>query len=325
MLNFLKKQWFVCAILLVLIISWLLPPLPDGQGQDWLKKGFIAAIFLGSGLALRSKELLRGLGHWRLHLFIQGFSLVITALMCWGLDQLWRSIGLDPGIRLGLLVLGALPTTVTSCVALTAAAGGNQAGALVNASLGNLLGVIITPLWLIAVADAGEQPIDLLPTLQKLGILVIAPLLLGQVIQALLGQRLSIERRKQCSKMGQVLLLGVMYISFQYAFHHGTAMNWGAVAATSLICIALHGLWLLMPWYGALLPPFRLNPGDRCCALICSSQKTLAFGLPLIAICFPQHPALALIALPILIYHPLQLLIGAGLAPILAKMQRRAA
>ncbi len=56
--------------------------------------------------------------------------------------------------------------------------------------------------------------------------------------------------------------------------------------------------------------------------MFCGSKKTLASGVPMARLIFAGHPGLSLILLPIMIYHPLQLLIGGWLA---ARFAERAA
>lgn len=48
----------------------------------------------------------------------------------------------------GLVVMAAMPTTVSTNVVFTKRAHGNEAAALVNAVIGNIIGIFITPLWL---------------------------------------------------------------------------------------------------------------------------------------------------------------------------------
>jgi predicted Na+-dependent transporter len=53
-----------------------------------------------------------------------------------------------------------------------------------------------------------------------------------------------------------------------------------------------------------------------------TAQKTLAAGAPLAKLIFAAHPELSLILLPIMLYHPLQLLAG-GLIIHLDRASRR--
>ncbi|MFW5846291.1 MAG: bile acid:sodium symporter family protein [Planctomycetota bacterium] len=319
MLVLLRRQWFLAGMLLVLLAAWALPPLPAGAWQDRLELGLIASIFLASGIAIRTRELGRGLGHWRLHALILGFSLVDTVLICWLLDQLWQALGLDPALRLGLLVLGALPITIASCVALTNAAGGNQTGALVNASLGNLLGVFITPAWILLFAGGSRVDLSLFAVMEKLGLVVLLPLLFGQVLHWFAGHARVDRLRGLLGPVSQVLLLGIVFLGFSAAFAgEGTRIDWRNMTATLGICVLLHGLFLALPWWVSGWSLLELDRADRTAAVICASQKGLALGLPLISLVFADDPDLPLIALPILVYHPLQLIVAAALVPRLA-------
>jgi solute carrier family 10 (sodium/bile acid cotransporter), member 7 len=314
MAAWLQRHWFLLGMAVVLVAARLLPSWAEQGGAGLIKSALVAAIFLASGLAIRTRELLSGLRHWRLHALIQGCSLVAAPLLCLGLDQIWIVVGLDANLRLGLFLLGALPTTITSCVALTAAAGGNQAAALINASLGNLIGVVLTPLYLIAFAQTAQAEIALLPVFQKLGLLVLLPLVIGQLLRLSLAHAFPPGFLKSLGKISQVLLLGIIFLAFNRSFDQA-GLDAGLLLGTLAICLLLHALFLAIPWFAARCSCFGLTSADRISALICGSQKTLAFGLPLIAITLGSHPALAVISLPILIYYPLQLLVAAALVP----------
>jgi sodium/bile acid cotransporter 7 len=57
-----------------------------------------------------------------------------------------------------------------------------------------------------------------------------------------------------------------------------------------------------------------LDRGDRIAAAFCAPQKTIAAGIPLAKAIFGSHPGLGLILLPVLLYHPLQLIVCGLLA-----------
>ena len=54
----------------------------------------------------------------------------------------------------------------------------------------------------------------------------------------------------------------------------------------------------------------RLRFGTRTFRKIAPTQKTAALGLPLLAVLYQGDARLGLIALPLLIYHPLQLFVA---------------
>ncbi len=58
-----------------------------------------------------------------------------------------------------------------------------------------------------------------------------------------------------------------------------------------------------------------LSPGEAVAAAFCGSHKTLAFGLPLINTIFEGNPNLAAYCAPLMLIHPLQLVLGSLVVP----------
>ena len=63
-----------------------------------------------------------------------------------------------------------------------------------------------------------------------------------------------------------------------------------------------------------------LQARDRIAFIMCSTHKTLALGLPLFKVIFAGRSDLAVLCTPLLLQHPLQLIIGSILAPRLKKI-----
>lgn len=57
-----------------------------------------------------------------------------------------------------------------------------------------------------------------------------------------------------------------------------------------------------------------LSREDEVTAVFCGSQKSLANGAPIAKIIFGSSPILGAILLPLMIYHPLQLVVCSALA-----------
>jgi sodium/bile acid cotransporter 7 len=81
---------------------------------------------------------------------------------------------------------------------------------------------------------------------------------------------------------------------------------------STLVSGLLLGLALAVSWFASRALGFELP--DRIAALFCGSKKTLASGVPMARLIFGAHPGLGMILLPIMIYHPLQLVVGGWLA-----------
>ena len=71
---------------------------------------------------------------------------------------------------------------------------------------------------------------------------------------------------------------------------------------------------LLRCWWLGGIRFLGFSRGDRIAALMCSTQKTIALGVPMLSILYGHHPQLAWLTLPLICYHPLQLVIGGVLA-----------
>jgi len=86
----------------------------------------------------------------------------------------------------------------------------------------------------------------------------------------------------------------------------GTLLYAGGIAA-GLLALVLSATWQVSRVLG-----FSLE--ERIVAVFCGSKKTLAAGVPMARLIFGADPGLSLILLPLMIYHPLQLVVGGWLA-----------
>jgi SBF-like CPA transporter family (DUF4137) len=88
-----------------------------------------------------------------------------------------------------------------------------------------------------------------------------------------------------------------------------------------LVLIAL----MVLAWY-ALKLAFPDQPKLRVMGLFGGTQKTVAMGLPLISAIYDGNPNVGLYSLPLLCWHPLQLVLGSLIAPrLLAFVEREEA
>ncbi|XP_071388321.1 sodium/bile acid cotransporter 7-like [Centroberyx affinis] len=57
------------------------------------------------------------------------------------------------------------------------------------------------------------------------------------------------------------------------------------------------------------------TPADTVAIMFCSTHKSLTLGIPMLKIVFAGYEHLSLISVPLLIYHPAQILLGSLLVP----------
>jgi sodium/bile acid cotransporter 7 len=83
-----------------------------------------------------------------------------------------------------------------------------------------------------------------------------------------------------------------------------------ALLQVALACVLLLALVMLT----VSLASRSFSQEDKIAALFCGSKKTLASGVPMARLIFGADPSLSLILLPLMLFHPLQLVVCGWLA-----------
>ena len=315
----LRIDWFLVGIGAAIALAWFVPgPGADGGWlhPELLTKGGVALIFLLHGLGLSLGSLRAGMTRWRLHLVVQSATFVVFPALCLALVAL-AGTSIPADLQLGFGYLGALPSTVSSSVAMTAAARGNVASAIFNATLSSLLGVFFTPVlvgWMRAEGTGGAGgALPLGKVILDLILWLILPLVVGQCLRPLLAGWAA-RNKRWTSKVDRGTILLLVYTSFCDSVQRGVWTGQGGsvilatmVGSALILAVMLIGINALCHWLG-------FSAEDRIAAVFCGSKKTLASGVPMAHLIFGSSPSLGLILLPIMIYHPLQLVVCGTLA-----------
>jgi len=310
-----KLDWFLGGMIVAVALAWLIPD-PGAHGgilhPEIVNKVGVALIFFLHGVALSFGALKAGTLRWKLHLVVQLCTFLLFPLL--GLGLFW--LGGDwmlPGLKMGLFYLCALPSTVSSSVAMTAAARGNVPAAVFNATLSSLLGVFLTPLWVSLLLKSGGGSIPLGKVILDLVIWLILPLILGQICRPVLGAWIG-RHKKGIHVVDRVTILVLVYTSFCDSMKAGVWSGQGLGTVAVTIVASTMVFFVVMAAVKAACNALGFKAEDRIAAIFCGSKKTLASGVPMAQLIFVNHPALSLILLPIMIYHPLQLVICGVLA-----------
>lgn len=201
-LLFILHQWLLIGMGVACVLAYYFPNVAKHGGvirsEYSILYGAMALIFLISGLSIPRQKLVLHLLNWRLHLLVQAFSfLLIPALM---LAVVHAILAGDPQGRIdrallaGYIFTACIPTTIASNVVMTRSAGGDEAAALVEVLLANLLGPFVTAAWTVTVLpDREEFGIwrhangDLRhmyrDVFKQLGLSVLLPLVVGQLVR----------------------------------------------------------------------------------------------------------------------------------------------
>lgn len=311
----LSRDWFLIGMISMVVLATLFPAIGSSKGPlhaDKLVDLGIFIVFFLHGMGLSTDSLKAGMSRWRLHLVVQGFTFIIFPLLWLPLNAVFgRWVPSD--LMLGFYYLCVLPSTISSSVALTAAARGNVPAAIFNATLSSLLGIVLTPLLVNLMVQTSGAGFDLGHAMLNIASLLLLPFVVGQALRPLLGRWFA-RYRKYTSLLDRCVILLLVYASFCDSVQSGLWTRYGAgtilmtlLGAALILSIVLNLTTLLARWMG-------FDREDTITAIFCGSKKTLASGVPMARLLFGTHPALGLIVLPIMFYHQLQLLVCAVLA-----------
>lgn len=250
------------------------------------------------------------MSHWRLQSLVLASTYVLFPLI--GLAMARASRLFLPGeLGAGLLFLCLLPSTVQSSIAFTAIARGNVPAALCSASMSNLLGVVLTPALVALTLGGHGSRID--PhALGEIAVQLLLPFDLGQALRPWLKSALESHRAVTALvDHGSILL--IVYAAFSEGIVAGI---WGQVGLRDLlIVLGLDGamLALVLAATTATCRLLGLSREDEIAVVFCSSKKSMAGGISMANILFPG-PGVALVVLPLMLFHQAQLFACATLA-----------
>lgn len=295
-------------------LAWIFPDL-GAKGSplhpELINKFGVALVFFMSGLLLSFDSLKSGAMRWQLHLLIQLSTFAMFPLF--GVAIYYATKGSVPAdLSLGLFFLCALPSTVSSSVAMTAAARGNVAVAVFNATLSSILGIFITPVLVSYLFENSGYQMDIVKVILDLVKWLLLPLMLGQVVRPFLGVWAT-RNKRYLNRFDRIIILILIYTSFCDSVKwgvwegHGSAVINTFIIALALFVIAVSIMWSICNYFG-------FSVADRAAVVFCGSKKSLATGVPMAQLMFAAHPGLSMILLPIMIYHPLQLLLCGPIA-----------
>ena len=311
----LARDWFLIGMISAVALATLAPDLGRSGGllhADVAGNIGIFAVFFLHGIGLSTEKLKAGFTRWKLHATIQVFTFCVFPLLWLAFRAAFRG-AIPSHLMLGFLYLAALPSTISSSVAMTGIARGNVAGAIFNATLSSLLGVFFTPFIVsVGAGDAGGQ-LSLGDAMLKIAGLLVLPLVVGQVLRPAFGARFA-RYKPYTNVFDRCVILLLVFVSFCDSVRAGLGTNYGvgtiattAAGAGAFLAVVLFLTRRTARWLG-------FDTEDEIAVVFCGSKKTLASGVPMAKLLFGAHPGLGVIVLPIMFYHQLQLLVCSVLA-----------
>ncbi len=261
---------------MAILLAYLFPDIGSTGGPlktEITTKIAIALIFFFQGLTLNTRKLLISVNRWRLHIYCQScIFLVSPALMLLLIILFGRWI--PSNLQPGLLFLSVLPSTIFSSTVFTANSGGNAGAALFNATLSNLIGVVITPLWCLALlAKANNEFPPVGSLIAKIAFFIILPLVIGQLIRIATTDQAITRFGKAIKRFNNGTILFVVFAAFCDSFNTDVWANFPFFSI--LLAVSYSSLFLGLLSYLAWTFSWLASPSasQRIAVFFCSSQK----------------------------------------------------
>lgn len=321
-LNRVGINGFLLGIFSAIFLGYLFPVFGSEESPMPWKQIInigIALVFFFYGVKLNPQQLKSGLKNWRLHLLIQLTTYFIFPVIVYLLFSLLPFINQD--FRLGITYLSILPSTVSASIVMVSIAGGNIPGAIFNASISSLLGVIITPAWMEVLGSSSNFEIDFVPTLGELSVKVLLPVILGVLSHNWLFPKIQ-KHIGLVKYLDQGVIMIIVYTSFAQSFAQEVFSPYKVSTLVEVSLIMLVLFFIIMGTVELLSRLLKFSREDKITALFCGSKKSLVQGVVIGKVIFPNPSVLGLVLLPVMLYHIQQLIAGSIIASSLGKKKR---
>lgn len=316
--SILVKFSFFVGVICSLPIAYAFPSLGAEYLQPQITATWIAVVFvfLLAGLGIKSGEFSKSFQRIWFNLFVQSFNFFAVSSIVYGISRfLIVTNAVSKALGDGMVICSCLPMTINTVSVLTKSSGGDEAVAVLNAALGNMIGIFLTPALIFAYLGV-RGDVDLFNVFIKLSLRVVIPVIVGQLLQKFVPVVLNFVKKykpkfKICQEMCIVYIVYTVFCkTFQSESQIGVAESFIMIGFQILL---LSG-FMVFSWL-ILKLLFSAQPKLRVMGLFGCTHKTIAMGVPLINAIYEDDPNIAFYTLPILIWHPMQLIIGTALAP----------
>ncbi len=305
-----KLDKFVLTLIAIVVLAWLFPR-PAG-GQSGVILGHISTIgisliFFFYGLRLSTGKIKLGLKNWRLHLLIQITTFLLFPLIILILYPVVQNEQQEI-LWLGLFFMAAVPSTVSSSVIMVSIGKGNIPGAIFNASISGIIGIIVTPLWMGMFIQQTRPGFDFTEVYLRLFLGIMLPVIIGAILQRR-WYSFALKYSRELSTFDKSVILLIVYRSFATSFNDSVfeAVHISDLAAIAVVVPAL--FFLIYGIIYTISHLLKFNREDKITALFCGSQKSLVHGTVFSNVLFSGFHAAGLILVPLMLFHSLQIFV----------------
>lgn len=299
---------FILAIIMMIVLAYFFPGI-GGKGSvielKTISKYAVMLLFFFYGLRLSPEKLKNDLKNWKLHITIQLITFLFFPLVVLLFYPFIRNTEYET-LWLALFFLAALPSTVSSSVVLVSIARGNVTGAIFNASISGVIGILITPLWMGFFLTQSAGDYNLLKVFLDLILQILAPVIAGLLLHRFWGNW-AIRNKEYFSLYDRCVILTIVYKSFSESFLNGIFKdipNWTLFVLFGIVI----GLFFLSLGFSSWISKKqKFSREDGITVIFCGTNKSLMHGTVMSNVILAGIPAASLFLVPIMIYHAFQL------------------
>jgi sodium/bile acid cotransporter 7 len=299
---------FIIGLFLMIFLAWMIPGIGMGSYKPNLGNIIdigVFLIFFLYGLKLNPEKIRSGMSNWKMHLAIQFttfvlFPVVVLPFYLFAKGTTWELCWL------GLFFLAALPSTVSSSVVMVGIARGNVPGAIFNASLSGLIGIVMTPLWMGLFLTKTSTSVSLWNIILQLVTQIILPAALGLILHRYLGMWVN-RHLKKLAWFDKSIILLIVYESFSKSFLSGIFKTVNPLIFAVLVASALLLFFAIWGLTGKIGKDLKFNREDRITLQFSGTKKSLVHGTVFASVLFSGMGGTGILLLPVMIYHAFQL------------------
>uniref|UniRef100_A0A8C2JVL3 Solute carrier family 10 member 7 n=1 Tax=Cyprinus carpio TaxID=7962 RepID=A0A8C2JVL3_CYPCA len=144
---------------------------------------------------------------------------------------------------------------------------------------------------------------------------VVVPLIVGQVCRRFLRECLD-RRKPPFGTVSSVVLLMIIYTTFCDTFSNpNIELDHLSLLIVIFIIFSIQLSFMALIFFLSTRKSSGFTAADSVAIMFCATHKSLTLGIPMLKIVFEGYEHLSLISVPLLIYHPAQILLGSILLP----------
>lgn len=258
------------------------------------------------GLEQTLPELAKQFGKLRAISLSLVMSYAAFPVLAWAVGSLFFGLGVEAHgyvpLLAGFVVLGAVPTTLTSAVIYTRLDKGNDRLALVIVLLSQILCVVVTPslvAFFMNVVSGGGTTSVLAPSVTRMMTQLLMYFLCPLSLGMFLGRFLPLKEIKPYLMRPEQLVVALFVFMGAGRIPAGTSLI--LIGKTIVAVVLIQAVFAVCVRFVIR----SYSPKDQTALFFTATQKTLSVGLYLLLTYFPSAAVL-----PMVLYHLLQLTIG---------------